>query len=301
MTFAFNAIRFNNAMTLGIQAPNFDRREERLKLGNDGALHHTSATIVRTAPKASWSSLAVRAWFTLLGTGDEVPYVAMDGTNGLELIGFKRATDGVGYATGSVHPRRRGLSGSVFLSGVSWRPRQPLVASFDAFWISSIGSTDAIAAADLIASPTISLSQEQLALSSVLFDAVDWTAKAAALDVSYDHRAENNADPTCYQAGLPHPVQLIGVGINGQSDITLTFDTEDLDTAVGTPTTITIQAKVYTHLGVGLGATGVTMVINKPLIREEAIPGEDGSSAKRRITATGTFDGTNRPGTIATF
>lgn len=300
MSFAFNVVKLNGSVLTGIEAPTYDRREERLKAGNDGALHTTTATVIRAAPRAGFATVAVRALLVLLGTGDEVPYVALNGTTGLELIGAQRGTDGVGYAAGTVHPSRLGASGAVFLSGLSWRPRAPMSATVDAFWISAAGGTDPITVSAGVALPTLGLNQEQLGLSSLLIGATDLTNKCAAIDVAIDHRAENNVDPTCFNAGLPFPVQLAGIGVNGHSDVTVTIDTEDLTTAI-TNGAVVITGKVYNHLGVGFGATGITVTINGVLAREEAIPGENGATAKRRLVITGTFDGTNKPITVATF
>jgi hypothetical protein len=301
VTFAFNVVRLNNGLYAGVMAPEFDRREDRLKAGNDAQPHLTTATVHRAAPKASWMQLAGRQLFTSLGTGDEVPYVALDGTNGLELIGAKRASDGVGYAAGTVHARRRGISGVLALASVSWKPRTPMTFGVETFFISSAGATDPIGAGDLTTLPTLSLNQEQLGLSSVLFGAVEWAPKCAGFDIGIEHRIENNVDPTCFNAAQPFPVQAIGPGIAGPSEVSFSFDTEDLDTAVGTPTSITITGLVYNHLGVGLGATGITITLSKPLLREQKIPGADGSAARRQIIATPTYDGTTKPITIATF
>lgn len=300
MSFAFNIVKLNGSVVTGIEAPMFDRREERIKAGNDGALHNTTAAVFRAAPKAAFSTLAVRALLVLIGTGDEVPYVAMNGTTGLELIGAARGTDGVGYAAGSVHASRQGGAGAVFLSGLSWRPRAPMTATVDAFWTSAAGGTDPITVSSTASLPTLGLNQEQVGLFSVTINGTDFTNKCAALDVAIDHRAENNVDPTCFNAGLPFPVQLTGIGANGHSDVTCTIDTEDLTTAVANGAVI-ITGKVYTHLGVGFGSTGITVTINGVMAREETIPGENGNTAKRRITITGTFDGSNKPITCATF
>ncbi len=300
MSFAFNVVKLNGSVVTGIEAPTYDRREERLIAGNDGALHNTTATVIRAAPKASFVTVAVRALMVLLGTGDEVPYVAMNGTTGLEIIGAKRGTDGVGYAGGSVHSSRQGGAGAVFLSSLSWRPRAPMTASVDAFWTSSAGGTDPITVSAVVALPTLGLNQEQVGLFSITINSVDWTTKCAGIDVTIDHRAENNVDPTCFSAGLPFPVQLTGIGPNGHSNVTCTIDTEDLDTVVGNGAVI-ITGKVYTHLGVGFGSTGITVTINGVMAREETIPGENGNTAKRRIIITGTYDGANKPITVATF
>lgn len=300
MSFAFNVVRFNNTLVAGVQAPTFERREEFLEAGNDAQMHLTTSVVSRAAPKASWSMLAIRALATLLGTGDEVPYVAMDGTNGLELIGAKRNTDGVGYLTGTVHPRRRGVAGILALAGVSWARRQAAVARVDAYWQAVAGGATDPITADLTTLPTLSLNTEQLGLTSFLVGATDLTVKIASFDIAVDHRVENNVDPTSFTAAQPFPTQVVGPGVNGRSRVAVTFETEELDTAVANGA-IVIQLKVYTHLGVGFGATGVTLTLNSPIVREVALAGEDGSTGKRRFQAIGTFDGTNRPLTIVTF
>lgn len=299
MSFAFNVVRLNNVLQGGVMAPVFDRREDRESAGNDAQRHLTINRIRRTAPKASWQTIAVRTLFGVLGTGDEIPYVALDGTNGVELIGAKRATDGIGYASGLVHPRRRGLRGVAALSGLSWSKGRPLTATVDIFWWSTSGLTDAIEAADLIALPTLPVNTQQLGLTALLNGAVNLAAIADSLELTIDHRIENNVEPTCYHADQPHPVLNVGPGNNGPAIVTCRISTEDLDTVLDDDGTIQGTWTDLTNQGIGFGSNTASFAL-RGLTRETTIPGSDGSSARRIIETTGIYDGSNLPLTIST-
>jgi hypothetical protein len=60
-----------------------------------------------------------------------------------------------------------------------------------------------------------------------------------------------------------------------------------------------ITGSVLNHLGVGVSANTATVTINGAFARQRRIDGPRGTAA-RRIEIFGTFDGSNRPLTIAT-
>jgi len=295
----FNVVRVNNVLQGGVLSPLFDRREDREQFGHDAQRQLTIARVRRSAPKAAWQTMAVKTLFTLIGTGaKDVPYLVLDGTNGVELIGAKRSSDGVGYATGGVHVRRRGLAGILVLTGLSWSKGQPLMASVDVFWTAAAGTTDPVSAPDLISLPTLAVNTEMLGLTTLLNGSGNFLNTVDSFELSIDHKIENNAEPTCFHADQPYPVLTVGPGNNGPAVITARFTTEDLETAIDTDGTIQAVWTLQANQGIGYGS-GTAAIALRGLMRETTIPGADGGSARRVVECTGIFDGTTLPLTIS--
>jgi hypothetical protein len=294
--FAFNAVRLNGTMLAGIGAPNFERRETGVSRASDGQIHKTTESIIRAAPKASFETVAARALAVILGTGDAIPYVPLDGSNGLELIGLKLNTTGPGYASGTVHPYRKGAVGSLYLDGLSWSPADVLKARASAFFSSAAGGTDPVTSG-LTTAPTLPANEEQLVLTALTVLGVSVT-RAQSFDLSIDHRAENNVESVCYNTGLPYPVQVAHAGINGSTDIGLGIDTLDLDSALTGNGDIVAVFTNLNHLGVGIDTETLTVTLSNCIVREEAIPGADGGAGSRRLTARPTYNGSTQPLTI---
>jgi hypothetical protein len=243
---------------------------------------------------ASFSTIAVRAFFSILSTGDEVPFVALNGTNGCELLGYKIGTTAPGYASGTVHARRQMTTGDAYLKSVRWSPGQVAECDIDVYGVAANGSTDPVVA-DTITLPTLSTNTEQLVLSGLTIGATQIT-RVQAFDVSIDHKGENNVEPICFDRGLPYPVLTSRAGVGGQTEITATIDTLDLTTSISNGT-VTATFTTITNLGVGIGSTTATVTINGVLVRESTIEGKPGV---RRLVIRGTYDGINSPVTIAT-
>ncbi len=295
--FAFNIVKVAGSVLVGVSSPNFDRREVQRVSATDGVVHQTGATVRRTAPMASWSSRAVRTIFTLLGTGDEVPFVALDGTNGVELFGGKINTAAPGYAGSTVHARRKFAAGDLYLKKVSWRSNDGASAELEAFALASAGGTDPVDDSNA-ALPTLPVNTEQMDLSSITIGG-GALGDVTSLDLDITHQGENNDEEMCYSSGLPHPVLTKKAGVGGAAEILLTIETNDLTASISNGTVV-ITLAAANNLGVGLSANQAIMTLNNPLIREQSIPGSDGSPGKRRILVRATFDGTNKPLVITT-
>lgn len=294
----FNIVKVNNTLQGGIMAPLYDRREDREQFGNDAQRHLTIQRIRRTAPKASWQTLAVRSLFTTLGTGDQVPYVALDGSNGVQLIAAEIASDGIGYASGSGHPSYQALAGILALNGLSWSKGRPVVAGVDAFFLGSDGVTDPVTASTA-SLPTLAVNTEVLGLFTTSDGTNDWEDLLDTAELSIDHRIENNVEPTCYHADQPHPVLNVGPGNNGPAVISLRMSTEDLETAIDPDGVWTFTFKAQANQGIGYGTNTASFTL-RGLTRATTIPGADGTSARRIIECVGMYDGSNPSLTIAT-
>ncbi len=297
--FAFNKVRVNGSTLLtGVTSPSAEQRESQKVLAADGTLHQTGAGVIRRAPKISFQTVSIIAAFTLLGTGDEIPYVALNGSAGIEAIGGKINPDAPGYLGTSTHASRKMISGALVLAALSWSPGDVVRATLEAFGTSANGTTEAMAASS-IAAPTEVQNTEQLVVSAVTLAGVSFT-KAASVDLAVSHKVENNDEEACYTLGLPEPTMLMQPGVGGQTEIVLTVEVLDLTTALTTAGTCTVVMTRANHNGVGLDTETATVTLNNALIREEVVRGEDGRASKRRITCRATFDGSNKPLTIAT-
>jgi len=290
--FAFNLVKLNNSYLTGIRQPDLQLREKQMPSETDGSIWQTSAPVIRAAPMCKFGTVAVKALLVLLGTSRQPPHVALDGTNGVELIGAKINSAGPGYDATSVHASRKGLRGLLMLSGLSWRPGDVAEATAEVFFFSAAGGTDSLTAST-VATPTIPVNTEQLVLSSV--SGIP-SSRITAWDLVITHQVENNDEAICYNAGLPYPVALKQPGVGGAVEWMLTVETTDLTTAITNGTVASVFG-VLNHNGVGMSSGTATVTINSPQIREESITGKP---ASRKIMIRGTWDGTNFPGTIAT-
>lgn len=295
--FNFSLAALNGTTLVGLRSASLDRRESQSPIGTDGTLHQTGNGVIRAAPMAQLTTIAVRSLFGVLGTGDEVPFVALNGSTGLVMYGPKINASGPGYDSGSTHKTCTALNGMMLLDRVSWSPGQVAEASASVYITSTAGGTDPITVSTA-AMPTLPVNTEQMVLSTCTINGTA-VSRVASLEVSIGHRAENNDEGVCYNQGLPYPVLLTQAGVAGQTEISATIDTLDLTTAFANGTVV-IAFTAISALGVGLGSNTATITINGVLAREQTINGENGAPARRQLLIRGTFDGTNKPLTIAT-
>jgi hypothetical protein len=295
--FAFNLVRLNQAATLlgGVRSPSFDRRDEFSPVATDGTLHQTSNAIIRSMPKISFSTIAVRALFASL-TATELPFLALDGANGIEVFAAKINAAGPGYAGGSVHAKKQMISGQINLTGVKWSPGNVVEATAEVFGIAATGSTDPVTTNAAVALPTLSANTEQLVLSSLVLGGATMT-KITDLDISIGHQTENNDQEICFNTGLPFPIMLKQAGVGGQTEITATVETTDFAAAPTATGTLVATFTAVSPLGIGLGSPTATIILAGCIIREES--NAAGGPGKRRYTIRATFDGATRPVTVA--
>jgi hypothetical protein len=296
MSSTFSIVKINGTALPGTVNGTFDERENDDLRDDDGQLHVTSASVKRSAPMASWSTVCLRTLFGVLGTGDEVPYVALDGTNGLDMLGAEGDT-APGLASGSVHARRRFLNGLVLLDKISYRPDSIAEASCSAYAKAAAGGTDPVTRTDA-AAPTIPLNTERLVLTAATINGTSALRKLQSLDIDIAHQVENN-DPgqSCYDGGLPFPVLLKQPGAGGPISVRFAIETQDLTTSFANGTAVFTFA-VLNHQGVGVSASTAIVTLNTCLVRSRRINGPKGA-ASRLIEGIATFDGTNRPCTLS--
>jgi hypothetical protein len=293
----FTLATLNGSTVTGLKSASIDYRRQESVLGQDGSLHQTSSAVMRTAPVARVTTVAVRALFTLLGTGAETPFLALNGSTGLVLYGGVIKTTGPGYATGANHKSLTAINGIVFLDAVRWSIGQPAEADYSVYIRSTAGGTDPVTSSITATLPTIPNNTEQLALSALTVNSVALT-RVMSFDVTFAHRGENNSDE-CYQNGLPHPVLIAEAGSGGQTEIICNIETTDLLAVIGSGQVV-ITLTTLNALGVGLASTTAVLTINGVLALDNQIDGDNGGPAKRRIQIRGTWDGSTKPCSITT-
>jgi hypothetical protein len=294
---AFNVVTINSTVLGGVDNPNFERREEQKPLGSDGNIHQTGSSVTAAAPMASFTTIAVRALLTLFGVSGQLPFLALDGSNGIILSALIPNASGPGYASGDGHPYIQCLNGDCYIKSFRWAMDGVCSADVEAFLISTAGSTNPIVLGEG-AAPTLPVNTEQCVLGGITMGGTG-VNNPTSLTVDIAHRGENNVKDICNNAGLPYPVLTTKAGIGGQTEIVATFDTTDLITA----STGTLVATFYVlnALGVGVGATGFTLTLNGTITRVPSVKGSNGQAGKQTYQVRGTWNGTTRPFVAATF
>jgi hypothetical protein len=87
--FAIQSVKLNNTYYTGIQGHGGDYGVEIVSPESDGVVHETLHSIGRLSPRASFSTLAVATMFGALNDSTDAPMKALDGTNGLIMVGAK--------------------------------------------------------------------------------------------------------------------------------------------------------------------------------------------------------------------
>ncbi len=295
---AFNLVRLNNTgnnLLKGIREPEFERRERNVIADGQGTLYRTGVSAIRDAPMARFQTISVYALNALIVAGGitAMPSLALDGTNGIELIAARNNDAGPGYKGGSVHARRQMKAGQLDLNSLSWRPNDVLVAACSAYGLSTDGDA-AVVISDQVALPTLPLTSEQLVLSSLSFGGVT-PPEVVSLDIDIGHQTANDNDEICYNTGHPSPILLAQTGVAGPAAVEATIEVLDLTSAPTSGGAMTAVFTAVSNLGMGLATNVVTAVINTSFIREVSLQGRPGH---RRFHVIGTYDGTNRPFTL---
>jgi hypothetical protein len=290
MSFAFAYAALNGTALVGVRNAGLDRREVIIPGSADGALHQTTAAAMRAAPRASFSTLAMRDLAGVLTLNGAVPYCALNGTTGFKAVALKVGTV-PGYDSGANHVSRIIASGLLVVDGISWSAGSPAEMACSVFGLSADGTTDPVASAINAALPTLPSLQEQLGLSAIALNSVAMT-RVRNLQVSIGHQVENSG-PICYAGDLPFPTQLTMPGVAGATEITASFDQSGFADTIGNGT-LALQFRVATHNSIGLGATGINVTLATCMAREMQLDRDT-----RRVEVRATWNGSTNPITIA--
>lgn len=290
--FAIQQLRLNNTLYPGVSGQQVDRGLDVLSDGSDGTVNETTHHVVRRKPAAEISTLSLKALVTALNGGTDFPVLALDGVNGLEMFGARQASNAVGFTAGSVHVRRQGLRGVVWLGGVRWSLGRPAEAMLRAMFFSPDGTTEAITESAVVALPTAPFPDFGFTLSALNVAGAALTA-VNSVELAIDPKFDWD-----HSAGLPEPTSIIGAGSNGRLAITAKIDAGDIDLGAGSGAT-SIAFRRYA-IGGGLGTDTVTFTLNSAFSSEDQVGGANGSPMSRALMVRTRHDGINKPLTWAT-
>jgi hypothetical protein len=288
--FAIQQIRFNNTLYPGISgwnvSPGLDINSDQL----DGTVHETAHHLMETAPTAEMTTRNLGFLSALDGSTD-VWLKALDGTNGLELIGGRANSALPGYVSSSTHLSRKGLRGVLMGTGIRWSKKQKAELMLKAMFISADGTTAALASAANIALPALPTPDFGYKLTSLTLNGSN-IVTVESLDITCDMRAQFE-----YQTDLPEPIDVSMAGVNGAAMWRLAANIGDADLGSGSGTV----AAVFTKLanGGGLAANTLTVTFNTNYSTEDAVSGQAGSAIGRQLIVRPRYNGTTKPVTWA--
>lgn len=290
--FAVQQIRFNNVLYPGVSGWSYDPGDNINSDQLDSTVHETAHHHMQTGPTAD---LATRdlGFLSVLNGSTDIWQKAMDGTNGLVLIGGKANANAPGYQGGSVHVGRKALRGSLFGSGINWSRGGKAELGLRAMAYSADGTTPAI---DTTA----------VALPTPPAPDFGWVVSALTLNGSSIGAAESvglTVDPKAafdYLAGLPEPTDILMAGVNGAASWRLAASVGDCDLGSGTGAV----SVVFRRLASGGGFSGaanstLTVTLNSVWTLEAGISGQSGSPMTRNLLARPRYNGVTAPVTWA--
>jgi hypothetical protein len=222
----------------------------------------------------------------------DVPVLALDGTNGLEMFFAQAASSGPGYTAGTTHSRRQAARGLIYVSSIRWSKGSRAEMGLRAMFFSADGNAASITPSSTVALPTLPTSDAAFGLESLTI-AGTACPEVDDLELTIDPKFAHE-----YSYGLPEPTSILGAGVKGPADITLSATIGNIASGVGTGST-SFALKRFTHGG-GFGTDSVTYTLNGAWSLESAADARVGGDATHRLTVRTRYDGTNRPLTWAT-
>jgi hypothetical protein len=290
--FAIQQIRLNNVLYPGVTGYGIDPGDQIEAQGSDGTLHNTAHHRLSTRPMADLTSMSIKSLIAALNGSSEIPMLALDGTNGLEMFFAQAASSGPGYTAGSTHSRRQALRGLIYVASVRWSKGGRAELGLRALFKSADGTTTTITPATTVALPTSPTSDAAFGLESL---SIGGTAcpEVDDLELTIDPKFEHE-----YSYGLPEPTDILGAGVKGQVDVQLAATVGNVTAGTGTGAT-SIGLRKFAHGG-GWSTDTVTFTLNGVWSIESGIEARVGGDANHRLTVRTRHDGVNRPLTWAT-
>jgi hypothetical protein len=290
--FAIQQIKFNNTLYPGIAGWSFDPGNNISSDAPDSTVHETAHHLMETAPTAEMTTRDL-GFLAVLDGSTDIWQKAMDGTNGLQLIGGKAAANAPGYQSGSVHVARAGLRGSMFGTGISWSKGGKAELGLRAMMFSADGSTASIVTT-AVALPTLPVPDFGWKLSALNINAASIGA-VESVGITVDPKAAFD-----YLAGLPEPTDIMMAGVNGPAVWRLAASVGDCDLGSGTGAV----SAVFRRLAIGGGFSGatnstLTVTLNSNWSIEEGLSGQTGSPMARSLMVRPRYNGTTKPVTWA--
>jgi hypothetical protein len=291
--FAIRQIRFNSTLHAGIAGWSFDPGRDISSDALDSTVHETAHHEMQTAPTADLTTRNLGFLATLDGSTD-IWQKAMDGTNGLVLIGGKSNPNAPDYASGSVHVARTMLRGSIFGTGISWSKGGKAELALRAMGISANGTTAAVGTT-AIALPAQPVPDFGWKLESLTLDG-DTIGAVESCGVTVDPKAAFD-----YLAGLPEPTDILMAGVNGPAVWRGNASIGDCDLGGDGTGAVSFVFRRQASGGGWSAAANSTLTItfNSEWTIEESISGQSGTPMSRSLVTRPLYNGTTKPVTWA--
>jgi hypothetical protein len=291
--FAVQQIRFNNTLYPGVSGWSYDPGDNINSDQLDSTVQETAHHHMQTGPTADLATRDLGFLATLNGSTD-IWQKAMDGTNGLVLIGGKANANAPGYQAGTVHVARTGLRGSLFGTGINWSKGGKAELALRGMMISANGTTAAVSDA-LVALPTAPDPDFGWVVSALTLDG-DSIGAAESVGVTVDPKAGFD-----YLAGLPEPTDVLMAGVNGAAMWRLAASIGDCDLGGnGTGAVSVVYRRLATGGGFSVAASStLTVTFNSAWSVEGGIGGQAGSPMARSILVRPRQNGATKPVTWA--
>lgn len=292
--FGIQSVKLNGTYYTGVQGHGGDYGAEIISPESDGVVHETLHSIGRLSPRANFATLAIGTMLDALDDNEDAPMKALDGTNGLVMVGAKDDTNAPNYASGSVHEALTGLRGLVYMTGISCQGgANPAVMSLGAAFSSSDGTTAALVPS-AVALPTQPVPAEAWVLSSIAHNATELDG-FSNLNWSCDCRVRQ-----IHSGSDVYPRMVSAGGSGGPIRHRITFDTTDLAwlRSIGALGSTSSLAFTFTQLAQGgtRSLTTRTITVNGRLgIVRNPGTGSQGGAMSGSVEFLPRFDGTNKP------
>jgi hypothetical protein len=276
--FALQAIQINDTEYAGCTGETFDRGFTVTTMNSDGVAQETVQLVEHEAASAEITAWSIKTLLGILGTsGTNIfPMLALDGTNGVQMIGAKAATNAPAFAGSSVHMSRQAINGVIYMSGLRWSLKQKAEMTLKALFVGTGDGVTAAVAASTVALPTQVDPTEGWTLSALTINGAV-VVSVNSVDLSINPKFEYE-----YSAGLPVPISLSGAGARGPVEIRLTADIGDATLANGTGSVVLVFTQYA--VGGGLAAHTVTITLNGNFSFENTVGGQGGSPLSKRLT-----------------
>lgn len=291
--FAVQQTRFNNVLYPGISGWSHDPGDNISSDQLDGTVQESAHHHMQTGPTADLTTRDL-GFLSVLNGSTDIWQKAMDGTNGLVLIGGKANANAPGYQGGSVHLARTGLRGSLLGTGINWSRGGKAELALRGMMISADGTTPAV-------DPTA------IALPAAPVPDFGWVVSALTLDGDSIGSAESvgvTVDPKAafdYFDGLPEPTDVLMAGVNGAAVWRLAASIGDCDLGGnGTGAVSVVYRRLATGGGFSVAANStLTITFNSAWSVEAGVGGQVGSPMSRSMIVRPRQNGATKPVTWA--
>jgi hypothetical protein len=287
--FGIQAVSFNGTEFTGATGESIDRGRNVVSQQSDGAVFETTQFVEQIEAKCDFNTWALSTILAALGTSgvSQIPFVTLDGTDGLVMQGALAAANAPAFAGGSVHMARTALNGALWLSSVRWSLKQKAEMNIKGMFVGTgDGTTDPVTPST-VALPTQLVPNNGWTLSSLILNGVN-VITCNSVELSINPKFEYE-----YSLGLPVPISLSGAGPRGPIEIRLVADVGDVLIADGVGTV----SLVFTQyaIGGGLAAHTVTFTLRGNYSFENSVGAQASSPYSKRMTVIPTLVSTNFP------